>query len=184
MMNDKNLSRRAAIGRLGALGAASALAPRDLAEALGSFATATRDDSATFTALPVRAIDAGGTPAYGLDRAATDKLIAGALAGARGPAGAAATRVLVQNGVGTPGLGESARNRLVAGGLTYVGGGDADRFGYTESVVLISEGSPTARSRADAVAAALGLPATAVRLTPYGTSLADVVVVLGADYQG
>ncbi len=165
-------------------GAASALAPRDLAEALGSFATATRDDSATFTALPVRAIDAGGTPAYGLDRAATDKLIASALAGARGPTGATATRVLVQNGVGTPGLGESARTRLVDGGLTYVGGGNADRFGYAESVVLISEGSPAARSRADAVAAALGLPPTSVRLTPYGTSLADVVVVLGTDYKG
>ena len=165
-------------------GAVSALAPRDLAEALGSFADAIRDDSATFTALPVRTIDAGGTPAYGLDRAAADKLIAGALAGARGPAAGAATRVLVQNGVGTPGLGESARTRLVQAGLAYVGGGNADRFGYTESVVLITDGAPAARSRADAVATALGLPATAVRTTTYGTSLADVVVVLGTDYAG
>jgi hypothetical protein len=163
-------------------GAASALAPRDLAEALGSFAAAARSGSATFTALPVRAIDAGGPPAYGLDRSAADKLVGSALAGARGPAGASATRVLVQNGVGTPGLGESARTRLVGAGLTYVGGGNADRFGYTESVVLIAESSTGTRGRADEVAAALGLPATAVRLTPYGTSLADVVVVLGADY--
>jgi hypothetical protein len=88
----------------------------------------------------------------------------------------------VQNGVGTPGLGSSARDRLVADGFTYVAGGNAAQFGTPKSLVLITESTADKRAEGAAIAAALGLPETAVRLTSQGQSVADVVVVLGKDY--
>ena len=58
------------------------------------------------------------------------------------------------------------------------------RLSYATSVVLIPDASAKARENGDAVVAALGLPASAVRLSSQGQSLADVVVILGADFRG
>ena len=92
--------------------------------------------------------------------------------------------MLVQNGVGTPGLSTKARAKLIAAGLTYQGGGNAARFGYRSSVVLIPDPSDEAVAHGAAVAKALGLPASAVKQSQESQSVADVVVILGSDFRG
>ena len=137
------------------------------------------------TVLPVDDIDAGGdVTSYGLDAAATALMVRSRLAGAAlsVPSGGR-TRVLVQNGVGTPGLGDAARSRLVAAGLRYVGGGNANGFGVDQSLVLLPDGSTGSRARGKAVVQALGLKDSALRVSDAAPTVADVVVVLGADFR-
>lgn len=136
------------------------------------------------TLLPVNDIDAGGeSTSYGLDEAASAAMVRSRLAGAAlaVPVGGR-TRVLVQNGVGTPGLGDAARSRLVAAGLRYVGGGNVEGFGVAESLVLLPDGSSASRARGAAVVKALGLTAAALRVSDTAPTIADLVVVLGRDF--
>jgi hypothetical protein len=171
---------------LGSLGAGStSTVPADR---LGSFLAALgadqRGDRATYQNLPVRTVDVGsGAPAYVVDPEPTEQLVSSVLAGSLPPQRAGGpVRVLVQNGVGTPGLGEQARGLLVEEGFTYVNGGNANRFGYRTSVVLIRDASAAARTQGAEVAAALGLPESDLRVAAQGQSVADVVVILGADF--
>nr|MCU0266578.1 LytR C-terminal domain-containing protein [Actinomycetes bacterium] len=120
---------------------------------------------------------------YVVDPEPTEQLVSSVLAGSLPPQRAGGpVRVLVQNGVGTPGLGEQARGLLVEEGFTYVNGGNANRFGYRTSVVLIRDASAAARTQGAEVAAALGLPESDLRVAAQGQSVADVVVILGADF--
>jgi hypothetical protein len=137
------------------------------------------------TVVPVHDIDTGGTvTAYGLDTAAAATMVQARLAGAaiaEPPGGR--LRVLVQNGGGAPGLGDVARSRLVAAGLKYVGGGNVDGFGVTESVVLLPDGGSASRAKGRAVTRALGLPDSALRISDNAPTVADLVVVLGEDFK-
>jgi hypothetical protein len=49
--------------------------------------------------------------------------------------------------------------------------------------VLVADDSPASRALGHRVAAALGLPDSAIRVTDQPTSAADAVVILGADYR-
>ena len=135
--------------------------------------------------MPVDDIDAGGdTESYGLDEAAAAALVSTRLPGAARPVPAGGRiRVLVQNGVGAPGLGDAARSRLVAAGLRYVGGGNIDGFGVTSSLVLLPDGSALSRARGATVVRALGLTNEALRITDTPPTIADLVVVLGKDFE-
>jgi hypothetical protein len=90
--------------------------------------------------------------------------------------------VLVQNGVGTPGLGDSARDLLVDAGFRFVGGGNAATLGQPTSAVLVPSNSTANRELGRSVAEALGLPAEVVAVGQEAPTTADVVVVLGADF--
>ncbi len=170
---------------LGSLGAGSVSnVPDSLPGTLAALRSAEGATSVVHRTLPVSIIDAGDSqPSVAVDAKSTaalvDDLLAGSKAASR-PGGD--VRVLVQNGVGTPGLGSSARDRLVADGFTYVAGGNAARFGTPNSLVLITASTAEKRAEGAAIAAALGLPDSAVRLTSQGQSVADVVVILGKDY--
>ena len=91
-------------------------------------------------------------------------------------------RVLVQNGAGTPGLGASARDRLVGAGMVYINGGNAEQFGLEETLVIVADASTEALALGAEVAEALGVPASAVQVAEDGQNVADVVVILGADF--
>jgi LytR cell envelope-related transcriptional attenuator/LytR_cpsA_psr family len=171
---------------LGALGAgSSSTMPEQLPAFLSTLRGAEVGTAVVHRTLPVRSIDAGGsTPAVGLDPDASAALVDDLLASshaAQRPGGD--VRVLVQNGVGTPGLGSTARDLLVAEGFTYVAGGNASSFGNAHSVVLITDATAESRAEGVAIVKALGLPASALRVTAQGQSIADVVVVLGKDYK-
>jgi hypothetical protein len=157
---------------------------------LDTFLGGLRSDAAgnrmAFDTLPTRALDLGtGTPTLLIDPTAADTMVKNSFSGslpAQRPDGP--IRVVIQNGVGTPGLGASARTKLVVAGITYVSGGNAGRFGYTHSLVLVPTSSGDAgQKQGQAVAKALGLPSSDVALTEQGQTIADVVVILGADFK-
>ncbi|MFF2631060.1 LCP family protein [Kitasatospora griseola] len=93
------------------------------------------------------------------------------------PIDAEAVRVTVRNGTGTPGQAGRAVSLLRAKGFTLAVTGS-----NTEARTTGSVSYPAGQEdRAQAVAAALGLPATALRA---GGRSAGVTVVLGADFVG
>jgi hypothetical protein len=166
-------------------GAPDGAALRSIAAVVSAARLAAVSDELASTVLPVTEIDAGGdVSAYGLDDEAAQSLVASRLPGARLPVAAVGhVRVLVQNGVGTPGLGDTARSQLLAAGLRYLAGGNLPGFGQDQSVVLLRDASPTNRERGTAVAKALGLEQSSLRISESAPTIADVVVILGKDYR-
>ena len=135
-----------------------------------------------YDTLPVIPIDpGGGVTAFRVDAERARALVDRALAQSV-PAGArqSGNRVLVLNGVGTPGLGEAVRAKLVAADFVFVASRNAERFGYATTQVLVPEATPEQQALGERVAAALGVQAE-VRQADLG-SVADVVVLVGADF--
>lgn len=154
-----------------------------LAEMLAGAAAHVRDGAYGASVLPVTEIATGGDETlYGLDDAAAAEVLDSRFAGAQRDDSQAAVRVLVQNGVGVPGLGDDARTRLVEAGFRFVGGGNAASLGRERSVVLVPSDSTADRDAGLAVAEALGLPADVVAVGQEAPTTADVIVVLGADF--
>ena len=179
-------SREQVAGLLDTLGTGSVLDGTDgprLAGALAGLAADQRADRVQYDTVPVRAVETGArTPSLRLDpersRRVVDRLLAASVApGAR----QAGNRVRVFDGVGSAGAGEAARDRLVAAGLVYVSGGRAAALGVARTEVQVGEATPEQVALGQRVATALGVPADAVRSSA-ATSVADVVVVLGADF--
>ena len=130
-------------------------------------------------------IDTGAAEqAYGIDALQASTLVRTRFAGAlQGDGTGGGVRVLVQNGVGTPGLVDKARTRLVDAGLRFVNGGNAAQFGRTTTVVLIPDGSDESLQRGKRVAKSLGVPAGAVEISNQGQTVAEVIVILGRDFK-
>ena len=155
----------------------------DVGEVLVQLASTAVAGSFGATVLPVQEIATGGDQVvYGLDDAELGAVLESRFAGALRPGSEDAVRVLVQNGVGTPGLGEQARERLVEAGFRYLGGGNATTLGRETTVVAIATDSQRDRDRGAAVADALGLSPDVVAVGRDAPTLADVVVVLGEDF--
>ncbi|MFW6690427.1 LCP family protein [Streptomyces sp. MAR4 CNX-425] len=112
---------------------------------------------------------------------ATRKVVEDVLGGTvKSPEGTAAARVSVRNGSGSAEPAEAAKVALVNGGFTFVDGGQAKDPALTSEVRYADA---AAKEQAAQVALTLGLPEKAVTKgeTPAN---ADVVVVLGDDYEG
>jgi hypothetical protein len=173
------------LGQLGT-GGTSTLGASKLAPLLAGLAADNQRTGGIFpTDLPVTQIDAGGsTPSYRVDDSANGvtQLVDGQLANSL-PAGADRPHptVMLLNGVGTPGLVETACPRLSAAGFQYAAGNNAATFNNPKSSIQIRSTSDMAVGRQ--AAAALGLPASDIQLNPSNESVADVVVVLGHDYK-
>ena len=175
------------LASLGA-GSTTSFAPTTLATFLLGLAADNTAGTMTDQLLPVTPLSTGsGQDAYTLDTAKTATLVSTELASSV-PASRKATgnRVYVQNQVGTPGLGETARSRLVAAGFVYVQGQNtADMPNATAPSVVVILGPTSAQiDQGDAVARSLGLPISDVRVANDGFTVADVLVKLGADYKG
>ena len=174
----------AAIGSLGA-GSRPSLGPVATAQLLEGAAADDARQELQYDSLPVVRVDAGtdevrfridGTAA----RALVDRLLADSV-----PTGSRAqgNRVLVLNGVGTAGLGQRARAKLVPAGFVFVGSRNAQSFGVTTSQVLVKDATTAGAALGARVATALGLPASSVHTTEIG-SVADVIVLVGSDFRG
>jgi len=85
-------------------------------------------------------------------------------------------RVIVYNGVGTPGLASQAAQQLIRQGFQVVDSGNADHFGYVETTILVYH-APT---EASAVREALGVGIIKMQSAPQ--ELTDMIVIVGADY--
>jgi polyisoprenyl-teichoic acid--peptidoglycan teichoic acid transferase len=115
-------------------------------------------------------------------RALRDQLFNGAPASSigAGPTPAAgAARIRVENGTQVNGLAARTGDRLTAQGFNVVEIDSADRFDYTQSQIIGYAPDTTA---AQAVARALGLPASAI-VTGTANSTFDLKVILGEDYR-
>jgi hypothetical protein len=176
----------AAAEQIAALGASSqsSLPLARLGAVLAHLKTLDTTNSVGYQSLPVHALDAGGQTTYTLDSAGAADVLSG-LTGIKTNTTTNDTsiRVLVKNGVGTPGLAETTRGRLAKAGQVYVAGGNELPFDKEPTVVLISEDTAVQRAMGDKVAAALGLGDGSLRVSGQGQSIADVVVVLGVDYR-
>ena len=162
----------------------SSLPEAKLASFLVGLAGDSRSQALQYDTLPVIPIDPGnGVTSFRVDADATTSLVDRLLAQSV-PAGArqSGNRVLVLNGVGTPGLGEKVRAKLVPAGFVFVGSRNNASFGVKQSRVLVKEATPEAQALGAKVAKSLGLSEDAVQTADLG-SIADVVVVVGSDFK-
>ena len=169
-------------------GSTSSFPPARLATFLTGLAADNAASTMTDQLLPVTQLDTGSDlVAYTLDTAGTAKLVSSQLATSV-PANRKTTgnRVYVQNQVGTPGIGESTRSKLEAAGFVYLQGENTDDMpnATAPSVVVIFGQTSAQIDQGDAVARALGLPISDVKVADQAFSVADIVVKLGADYKG
>jgi hypothetical protein len=155
-----------------------------LAEFLLGLATDDEAGQLQYDTLPVVPIDTGGgINAFRVDAPrlppVVDRLLADSV-----PPGVreGGNRVLVLNGVGTPGLGEAVRARIVPAGFVFVDSRNAPTFDVAATQVFVREATPEAQALGERVANALGVPPTAVARQDFGT-VADVVVLVGADFK-
>jgi hypothetical protein len=164
-----------------------------VASAAGSlFAALAADDRATRLLsenMPSQPIDTGGgTPAYRVDPNGLKTLVAAQLATSLPPDDVSKRpTVLIQNGVGRPGLVESACGRLLPAGFRFAGSDNAQSFNHATTQIFVFPPTPDDLVRVtrtgDRVADLLRLPRSDVVASTQGNNVADVVVILGRDYK-
>ena len=131
------------------------------------------------TTLPVR--DVRGGKAVVLDQPAADQELWQTMPELYFQTGdATRPRVLVRNGSGSATPMATARQELTDSGFAFVSGG-VQATALLSTVSVVSSTEADLQKGAD-VAAALGLPASAVTIERPTGERVDVVVVLGADY--
>lgn len=151
------------------------LAPGELDE-VARFIEGVSADRTALVPLPVRPIDLGGQTFFEpqKDRIA-DLLLQwwGVRVGERD----AAVRVMVYNGVGTPGIAGIAAQQLISAGLKVVETRNADRFDYAETLIVVQDGDVKQGERVRDV-----LGVGRVLDQPSAQDVADVIVIIGKDY--
>jgi hypothetical protein len=163
----------------------STLSTDSLADFLLGYGDIGRAGDTSYQSLPVDPLETGGPqPALVVEPAGLERLRAGLLSDSLPPdAGGDEITVLVQNGVGTPGLEQDAAGLLRDEGYDFSNGGNATEFGRDQTLVLIPDATPASQALGEDVAATLGVPASSVQVTDQGSSLYDVIVILGADFE-
>jgi hypothetical protein len=160
--------------------------PADFAAYLLGMKAAHDTDRYSPQVLPVAPIDTGArAPTFGIKVDEVAALVRTQLADSQ-PANRATgdNRVLILNGVGTPGLGGSVAKKL-RGEFRIVGARNKQPFDKdAPSVVVVFDSSDPSLAKARRIAELLGLPASAVRIGTQNQSVADVIVVIGTDYKG
>lgn len=89
-----------------------------------------------------------------------------------------ATKVILYNGVGTPGVAGQAAQELIRAGYRVVDTKNADKFGYEQTLIVVQKGPVAAGERAAKV-----LGAGKVVNKPAENSVADMVIIVGKDYK-
>ena len=169
----------------GAATSQATVSDASLASFLASLAAATQAQNTLSQTLPTHAIDTGGpTPAYLIDSTGAAAMINGAFADSKPSNTTRPVRVLVQNGVGTPGLGESAYQKLHRAGFSFLPGGNANHFGYSKTVVLIPDGSSHWIQEGQQVARTLGVPNSAVMINDHTAFRVDWMPFAGLRESG
>jgi anionic cell wall polymer biosynthesis LytR-Cps2A-Psr (LCP) family protein len=172
------------IGSLGG-GAELSTTPASLSELLTGLATDDQAGNLQNRSLPVTPRASGNDDIhFGLNAAGTRSLVDDVLAGSILP-GARLTdnRVFVSNGVGTPGLNEQVRDRLVKAGFVCVGSNNALSFGNDTTQVLVPESTEQSAALGARVAKAIGVPESSVHSSNKIGTIADVFVIVGKDFK-
>ena len=161
------------------------LSTESLADFLLGYGDVGRGGDTSYQSLPVNALETGGrNPALVVEAEGLQRLRAGLLVDSLPPdSGGEEIVVYVQNGVGTPGIEQDAAALLREEGYDFFNGGNAKQFGYEQTLVLIPDSTPASQALGEDIAATLGVPATSVQVNGQGSSIADVFVILGADFK-
>ena len=179
----------ASVGALGA-GSTTSESPDRLAGLLEELAKVhsgtAGSGSAVFSILPVIPLDSGDSSAsFRVDDASLTTYLKQNLAASLPDNGTgAAAAVYVYNGNGEPNLGSKVRAQLVRKNMRFVGSANEQTFDRATSVVLVKDATTASITTGRRVAAALGLPDSDVQINPHTQDIADVVVLIGADYKG
>jgi len=175
---------RALVGSLGKGSVPSTSVPV-LADLLAGLKKDDGKDQLQYRSLPVIKVDAGTDETrFRIDAAGTRSLVDELLAASVPPgARSEGNRVLVLNGVGTPGLGEKVRAKLVPAGFVFVGSRNANAFTYAQTQVLVKDATTQGAALGARVARALGVPVSSVKVSDQIGTIADVVVIVGRDFK-
>lgn len=137
-----------------------------------------------YQSLPVTKVEIDEQQRFRIDPDANRELVDDLLSQSIPPgARKSGNRVLVLNGVGTPGLGDKVRAKLVPAGFVFIGSRNAPHFGFKNSIVLVPNATEAAVAVGRQVARAIGVPSSAVQTTDEIGTIADVVVIVGADFK-
>jgi hypothetical protein len=90
------------------------------------------------------------------------------------------TRVSVLNGCGDPGVAARMREKAQSLGLDVIEEGNADSFGYLESIVIDRDGD---LERTRQVASLLGIPNYIQQISEDDYRLEDIRIIVGKDYR-
>jgi len=139
-----------------------------------------------YRSLPVIPVPTGGDDIrFRIDADATktlvDELLAQSVPVGRRTEG---NRVLVLNGVGTPGLGQQVRAKLIPAGFVFIGSRNAREFNQCCTQVLVKDATAEGTALGNRVAKALGVPLSSVKSSDQIGTIADVVVIVGKDFTG
>lgn len=168
----------AAVLGLAQQGVTGDLAP--LATILRALAATTQRPS--YEVLPVDVVASGGADeAYQIDTARLDELITRALLGSRpAPGVAVGARVEIRNGNGTPEGGEHVAALLVSAGMRLQVSGNAGRFDYATTRIVVYGDDARARELGNRVHDLLGIGE--IEVGTRGQTVVDVTVVVGKDF--
>ncbi len=138
------------------------------------------DDVTTWT-LPVVPLGSGRDDGYRLDVRRTGELVADRFGGSRpGTEVTGGRDVEILNGNGVPRIGQEVAERLSDGGYRIVLTGNADRFSYETTRIVLHDRSPAQLAVGRDVQARLGVGQLELAATP--GSVVDVTIVVGADF--
>lgn len=140
------------------------------------FIASVSGDNTALVPLPVQPIDLGGETYYEPQKDQIADLLLqwwGVSVGAED----GAVRVIIYNGVGTPGIAGDAAQQLIEAGMRVVDTRNADRFDYANTLIVVQDGD---MAQGNLIAEALGVGEVIDQ--PSDQDVADVIVIIGADY--
>ncbi|MBN1193436.1 MAG: LytR C-terminal domain-containing protein [Coriobacteriia bacterium] len=145
-------------------------------EDIAQFISEVTGDRTALVPLPVKPIDLGSQTFFEPQR---DKIADLLLQwwGVKLGAEDAAVRVIIYNGVGTPGIAGMAAQQLIAAGMRVVDTKNADRFDYDTTMIAVQNGD---MAQGEQVKAAIGVGEVIDQ--PSEQDVADMIVIIGKDY--
>ncbi len=141
-----------------------------------TFIAGVTGDRTALIPLPLKPIDLGGQTFFEPQR---DKIADLMLNwwGVRLGAQDTAIRVIIYNGVGSPGIAGVAAQQLIESGVKVVDTKNADRFDYDGTLIVVQDGD---LAQGERIAEVLGVGEIVDQ--PSDQDVADVIVILGKDY--
>jgi hypothetical protein len=145
-------------------------------ERIAAFIETVPGERTALVPLPVKPIDLGGQTFFEPQRDQIADLLL-QWWDVRIGADDSAIRIIIYNGVGTPGIAGLAAQQLIGGGMRVVDTKNADRFDYDSTLIVVQDGN---LEQGDVVKEALGVGEVVDQ--PSEQDVADVIVIIGADY--
>lgn len=146
-------------------------------ERIASFIGKVPGDRTALVPLPVKPIDLGGQTFFEPQRDRIADLLL-QWWGVRVGGEDSMVRVIIYNGVGTPGIAGAAAQQLIGAGMRVVDTKNADRFDYDSTMIVVQDGQV---AQGETVAKALGTGQVVDQ--PSAQDVADVIVIIGRDYR-